>query len=75
MLTAEPGVRYPVCLTRKRACPPEDCGGVWGYSDLLETIQYPEHPEYEDMMDWLGEEFDPERFGADEINQMLRVMG
>ena len=74
-LTAEPGVRYPICLTGKRACPPEDCGGVWGYSELLETIQYPEDPEYDEMMDWLGEGFDPEQFDVDEINQMLRAVG
>ncbi len=74
VLTAEPGVRYPVCLTGKRACPPEDCGGVWGYSELLSTIQYPEDPEYDEMMDWLGEGFDPEQFDVDEINQMLRAM-
>ena len=74
VLTPEPGVSYPVCLTGKRACPPEDCGGVWGYGDLLETIRNLEDPEYKDMMDWLGEEFDPERFDADEINRTLRAI-
>lgn len=33
---------YPVCLAAKRACPPEDCGGLWGYSDFLEAISNPE---------------------------------
>ena len=37
VLPAEPGVHYPRCLTGKRACPPEDCGGVWGYSTFLEA--------------------------------------
>jgi hypothetical protein len=45
------GVDYPVCLKGKRACPPEDCGGIWGYESLLETIQNPAHPEYEEMLE------------------------
>ena len=44
VLPAEAGVRYPVCLAGKRACPPEDVGGIWGYADFLETIQDPKHP-------------------------------
>jgi len=56
-LPAEPGKRYPVCLTGKRACPPEDCGGAWRNSELLEIMQDPNHEEYEDMVEWLGEAF------------------
>jgi len=68
---SESGTRYPICLTGKRACPPEDCGGVWGYADLLKVIQDPSHPEYEEMMEWLGGEFDPEEFELEEINDAL----
>ena len=34
ILPAAPEEKYPLCLDGKRACPPEDCGGVWGYADL-----------------------------------------
>jgi len=61
----------PVCIKGKRACPPEDCGGIWGYEDLLETISNPKHPDHEDMLDWLGGEFDPEEFDLEEINGNL----
>jgi hypothetical protein len=61
----------PVCIKGKRACPPEDCGGIWGYEELLETISDPKHPEYEDMLEWLGGEFDPEEFVLEEINDDL----
>jgi len=61
----------PVCIKGKRACPPEDCGGIWGYEDLLETISNPKHPDHEDMLDWLGGEFDPEEFDLEEINRDL----
>ncbi|HSX80706.1 MAG TPA: plasmid pRiA4b ORF-3 family protein [Candidatus Saccharimonadia bacterium] len=66
------GKRYPVCLTGKRACPPEDCGGIWGYASLLEAIRDPEHPEHEERVEWVGSEFDPDIFDLDEINRELQ---
>jgi len=62
------------CLDGERACPPEDCGGVWGYADLLEIIMNPKHEEYESMMEWLGGEFDPEAFDRDSVNKHLRSL-
>lgn len=44
ILPPETGVYYPRCLTGKRACPPEDCGGVWGYADFLDAIRDPNYP-------------------------------
>ena len=58
----------PVCIKGKRACPPEDCGGIWGYEELLGTISDPKHPDYEDMLEWLGGEFDPDEFDLEELN-------
>jgi hypothetical protein len=72
VLQAEPGARYPICLAGKRACPPEDCGGVWGYDDLLEVIRNPDNPEHDEMLEWLGGDFDPEAFDVDAVNQELR---
>lgn len=71
ILPAEEGGRYPVCVAGARACPPEDCGGPWGYDELLKIRQNPKHPEYEERMEWLGEEFDPEAFDLEEVNQLL----
>ena len=65
------GVEYPVCLAGEKACPPEDCGGVWGYEDLLETIEDPENDDYEDMMEWLGGGFDYDAFDINEVNHEL----
>lgn len=53
ILPLEKGTHYPVCVTGKRACPPEDCGGAPGYEELLEILKDPSHPEHEDMFDWL----------------------
>jgi hypothetical protein len=71
-LEPEPGVRYPVCIAGKRACPPEDCGGIWGYEELLEVLKDPQHEEYEERLEWLGGAFDPEAFSLEEANARLR---
>ena len=72
VLPHDPLVCYPVCITGKRACPPEDCGGVWGYADFLEAITQPDHPEHESMLEWVGGAFDPDAFILSEVNQLLQ---
>jgi hypothetical protein len=62
VLPRQPGQKYPLCVDGARACPPEDCGGVHGYENLLTVIQDPTHEEHESMLEWLGGRFDPERF-------------
>ena len=71
VLPPDPEVQYPVCLKGKRNCPPEDCGGIWGYAELLEVLTESEHPDHEEMLEWVGGSFDPEAFDLDEINQSL----
>ena len=68
----EAGVRHPVCLAGERACPPEDCGGIGGYADLLETIRSPHAEGYEETMEWLGGSFDPARFDLEGVNRDLK---
>jgi hypothetical protein len=70
---ADPEIKYPFCIAGKRNCPPEDCGGVWGYSELLNILKDPKHKEYENYLEWLGEGFDPEYFDIDEVNSFLRT--
>jgi hypothetical protein len=74
ILPVEPGVHYPQCLAGKRACPPEDVGGVWGYYGFLDAIRLSDHPEHEEMLEWYGGAFDPEAFALDEVNQALRSL-
>jgi hypothetical protein len=71
-LPAEKGVRYPHCVAGERACPPEDCGGPWGYEEFLEAVRDPNHEQHEDLLEWIGGEFDPEAFDVDKVNQELR---
>jgi len=66
ILIKEKGVKYPLCIGGARACPPEDCGGVPGYYRMLEIISNPNDGEYENMMTWLGNDYDPEQFTPSE---------
>ncbi len=75
VLPREPEVSYPLCVKGKRACPPEDCGGPWGYAEFLEAIQDPEHPEHESFVEWIGGEFNSEACDLHEINQRLADLG
>jgi hypothetical protein len=70
----EAGVKYPICRAGQRACPPEDCGGPWGYADFVETITNPDHRGHSEMLDWVGGEFDPEKFDCKAANNELRRM-
>jgi hypothetical protein len=72
VLQADPEISYPICLKARRACPPEDCGGVWGYESFLGAIQDPAHPEHDEMLEWIGGSFDPEAVNLEEINFSLK---
>ena len=72
VLAPEEGVAYPRCVAGRRARPPEDCGGPWGYAELLEVIGEPEHPDHEQTREWFGEEFDPEDFSIEAVNASLQ---
>ena len=71
-LQAEAGRKYPQCLKGECACPPEDCGGIWGYPDFVQAIQDPEHDQHEELLEWVGGAFDPEAFDAEAATKRMR---
>ncbi len=73
ILLHEKDVDYARCLDGRRACPPEDVGGVWGYADSVKAIRNPRHPEHDEMLAWAGGQFDPEEFDLNAVNGMLSV--
>ncbi|GGJ80401.1 hypothetical protein GGR02_003461 [Anoxybacillus voinovskiensis] len=72
--TAEP-LTHPICLKGKRACPPEDIGGSWGYQETLAMLQDDTRKEEsEEFFDWYGGTFDPEYFDLEEANKRLSIV-
>ncbi len=74
-LDADPEQLYPTCVTGKGACPPEDCGSVWGYARLREVLADPCDEEHASMLEWLelerGSDFDAAAFEIDAVNDLL----
>ncbi|HPC02129.1 MAG TPA: plasmid pRiA4b ORF-3 family protein [Syntrophales bacterium] len=58
---------YPRCIAGRRSTPPEDCGGPWGYANLLKVLEDPSDEQYEEALEWAGDAFDPECFNKNEI--------
>jgi len=71
---ADPETKYPLCVAGERACPPEDCGGVWGYDRFLEAIEDPKDEEHEVMLEWVGGRFDPEEFDPTAATKAMREL-
>lgn len=71
IVAPESGVTYPRCIAGKRNCPPEDCGGVWGFYDMLDAARDPKHAEHEEYAEWLGDAYDEETFDLEETNACL----
>jgi hypothetical protein len=63
------------CLAGARSCPPEDCGGPYGYAELLEALSDPGHERHAELREWAGPHIDPEAFDLDAINRDLRGAG
>ncbi|MGH3493132.1 MAG: plasmid pRiA4b ORF-3 family protein, partial [Sciscionella sp.] len=63
------GDNQPGCVYGEGACPPEDCGGVGGYEELLEALADPRHPEHESMRTWVGDRLRP--FDQDATSQLV----
>lgn len=74
VLSFDPGLVYPLCMDGKRHGPPEDCGGIHGYYNLLEVIADPDHDENESILGWIGEGFDPDAFSVEEVNRSLAAL-
>ncbi len=60
--TAVDGALCPACVAGEGACPPEDCGGSYGFAEFKTLLTGPPSTEQEEMLEWAGGEFDPFRF-------------
>jgi len=73
VLSRQPGLRYPCCVAGRRACPPEDVGGPWGYREFLAAVSDTGHDEHEQWLEWAGGEFDPAAFDLAAVNRALEA--
>jgi len=69
---AEAG-NLPLCLEGENACPPEDCGGIFGYYELLAVLRDPVHPAHGELKR-LYPVLDPAAFDRGEVNRKLQAM-
>ncbi len=67
----DPKAKFPICVEGARACPPEDCGGPWGYAEYLAAITDLQHERHEELLAWRGP-FDPEAFDAQQATRAMR---
>jgi hypothetical protein len=72
LLPPDTKLKHPVCLAGANACPPDDCGGIPGYYNLLQILADPKHDEHESMMEWIGGKWDAGHFDVDEVNAALK---
>ncbi len=79
LLDPDPDTHYPILLAAKGACPPEDCGGTWGYADLKAILADPNDEQHEERLEWLGldnaSEFDPNTVTLDQLDEELALIG
>ena len=71
---AQAGQTYPVCIAGKGACPPEDCGGTYGFAELKEVLAGPDSEERDEMLEWVDEDFDPAHFDLAAANAAVAAV-
>ncbi len=75
ILPVDTDKHYPICIKGKRHCPPDDCGGSWGYQQMLEILDDPGHAEHEMWSSWINgfyvDGFNPEHFDKQWVNELL----
>ncbi len=72
VLPPDAGFKHPACLAGANACPPDDCGGIPGYYQMLEVLADPKHPEHRDLKEWIGGGWDPTLFEVDAADAAVR---
>jgi hypothetical protein len=69
LLPLLPDMTSPICIDGGFACPPDDCGGISGFYELLDAVADPNHEQHQEMRNWIGGDFDPQAFSVDEVNR------
>lgn len=70
--TLDKTIKYPVCISGAMNCPPENCGGTYGYYENLAILKNPEDESYEEIKEWMGANYSPEHFDLIATNKQLQ---
>ena len=65
-------ILVPICIEGERNCPPEDCGSIPGYQDIIEALKKPKAKKNIELIEWLGDDYDPDLFDIESVNKCLR---
>jgi|SRR5271157_224699 len=74
VIEAEPGGAYPRLIEAVGRCPPKDVGGPWGYADLIEALKDPDNERHADMLEWVGDGFDPDVLDAEALTANVAAL-
>jgi len=74
MIAPEPNVAYPRLVEAAGRCPPEDVGGPWGYAEMLEALNDPQHERHTEIREWIGDDFDPTAFDPDQLKAQVAAL-
>jgi pRiA4b ORF-3-like protein len=71
---ARDGIAYPACAAGEGACPPEDCGGSYGFAEFKAVLAGPPSSERTELLRWAGGDYDPERFDLSAANTAVAAI-
>ncbi len=74
VVALEKGIVYPSCIGGERAGPPEDCGGLEAFHDMLACIKEPDTDLGREWLEWLGPDYDPETCDLEKLNKALKKL-
>ena len=72
ILEPDSSISCPTSLERETPCPPADGGGPRGSANMHDIAKDPEHENYWQIIEWLGDDFDPTLFNLKQVNRQLK---
>ena len=64
---------YPQIVKYKGNCPPEDCGGIYKYYELMDALNDEKHPEHDEYAKWAAANGYPNQYDMDAVNVLLKA--
>lgn len=72
VLEKKPSQQYPFCLEGEQSCPPEDCGGIPGFYEMMKVLKNKKHPRHKETKEWIGGGYEAGVFDMKAVNNKLK---